>query len=358
MIIKYYTIQGSQAQIECSPEYMKVVVPMDGDRKISYLDQLKDYTPCEPIIEGNSATFMLDLQEYHKCAVTRVLNKITGIRTYYHKVVIEDASGGRDTVRVRCVVSNKLRALSKRAVEPFPVDFNEPDVLDITRYMEGRAPEPMLGAVVKQNGRQVSGEISVSPGTPLSMDIFLDNSSSPVYGLLVNYMHVTDTGKQQETIIFNGCSVDPYLFDNFVTTDGKNLTAKFRAFKFPDTSYVLFRGTVTVCLDKCQGVQCTNGVTAYGRKRRSIASTTSNKVYEVSLTTIIKVDWKGGNREEEDVLTLLKNLKIANQKLGEEDVATVSQTSDLVYKTNNSSVNLPAIIIMFISLATLFKMAV
>ncbi|OWR51595.1 hypothetical protein KGM_210184 [Danaus plexippus plexippus] len=337
---------------------MKVVVPMDGDRKISYLDQLKDYTPCEPIIEGNSATFMLDLQEYHKCAVTRVLNKITGIRTYYHKVVIEDASGGRDTVRVRCVVSNKLRALSKRAVEPFPVDFNEPDVLDITRYMEGRAPEPMLGAVVKQNGKQVSGEISVSPGTPLSMDIFLDNSSSPVYGLLVNYMHVTDTGKQQETIIFNGCSVDPYLFDNFVTSDGKNLTAKFRAFKFPDTSYVLFRGTVTVCLDKCQGVQCTNGVTAYGRRRRSIAGTSSNKVYEVSLTTIIKVDWMGGNREEEDVLTLLKNLKVANQKLGDEDAATVSQTSDLVYKTNNGSVNLPAFIIMFISLAALFKMAV
>lgn len=52
----------------------------------------------------------------------------------------------------------------------------------------------------------------------------------------------------------SSCSVDPYLFDNFVTSDGDVLTAKFRAFKFPDSTYVQFKGTVTVCLDKCPGV--------------------------------------------------------------------------------------------------------
>ncbi|XP_034838548.1 uncharacterized protein qsm [Maniola hyperantus] len=336
--------KGSEAQIECTPEYMRVTVPMDGDRKLSYLDQLKDYSPCVPTMEGNLATFMLDLQDYQKCAVTRVLHRYTGKRTYYHKIVIEDGSGGRETVTVRCVVSGKTRALTRRAAEDFPLNFNEPDILDITRYMEGRAPEPILGALVKQNGKQVSGEISVTPGTPLSMEIFLDNSSAPVYGLLVGYMHVTDTGKQQETIIFNGCSVDPYLFDNFLTSDGKNLTAKFRAFKFPDTSYVQFKGTVTVCLDKCQGVECSNGVTAYGRKRRSVASgAEANKVYEVSLTTIIKVDWADGNREEEEVLTLLKNLKYANQLLGDKDgtSATISeQTQDSRLVVNNEEIPL------------------
>lgn len=50
------------------------------------------------------------------------------------------------------------------------------------------------------------------------------------------------------------CSVDPYLFENFNTEDGDFLTAKFRAFKFPESTYVQFRGTVNVCLDKCQGV--------------------------------------------------------------------------------------------------------
>jgi len=48
--------------------------------------------------------------------------------------------------------------------------------------------------------------------------------------------------------------VDPYLFENFNTVDGDFLTAKFRAFKFPESTYVQFRGTVNVCLDKCRGV--------------------------------------------------------------------------------------------------------
>lgn len=54
------------------------------------------------------------------------------------------------------------------------------------------------------------------------------------------------------------CSVDPYLFENFYTVNGDFLTAKFRAFKFPESTYVQFRGTVNVCLDKCLGVSfCT-----------------------------------------------------------------------------------------------------
>lgn len=52
----------------------------------------------------------------------------------------------------------------------------------------------------------------------------------------------------------HSCSVDPYLFENFNTVDGDFLTAKFRAFKFPESTYVQFKGTVNVCLDKCRGV--------------------------------------------------------------------------------------------------------
>ena len=55
-------------------------------------------------------------------------------------------------------------------------------------------------------------------------------------------------------ILFYRCSVDPYLFENFVTTDGDYLKAKFRAFKFPESSFVLFKGTVNVCLDTCSPV--------------------------------------------------------------------------------------------------------
>ncbi|CAH0761515.1 unnamed protein product [Diatraea saccharalis] len=144
--------KGSEAQIECTQEVMRVTVPMDGDRRISYLDQMKDYEPCQPNLEGKNAIFVLDLQDPYKCGVTRVLNKKTGKRTYYHKVVIEGAGGDRETVLVRCVVTGKARTLTRREVQPFPLDFNEPDVLNITRNEVGHAPEPMLFAVVKKNG--------------------------------------------------------------------------------------------------------------------------------------------------------------------------------------------------------------
>lgn len=69
------------------------------------------------------------------------------------------------------------------------------------------------------------------------------------------------------------------------------MTAKFRAFKFPDSTYVQFRGTVNVCVDKCKGVQCSNGQIGYGRRKREIAqSADPNKVYEISMTTFIHVD--------------------------------------------------------------------
>ncbi|XP_047038101.1 uncharacterized protein LOC124643248 [Helicoverpa zea] len=357
--------KGSRSKVECTPEVMKVTIPMDGDRSITYLEQLKDYKPCQPEMDGNTAMFVLDLQDPHRCAVMRVLETNTGKRSFYSTIVIENSVGEVETVRARCVLEGRLRALSKRDVPPFPLDFNEPDVLNITRYEEGKAPEPVLGAIVKQNGKQVSGEISVTPGTPLTMEIFLNDKSAPIYGLLVNYMHVTDTGKQQETIILNGCSVDTYLFENFVTADGDTLTAKFKAFKFPDTTYVQFKGTVTVCLDKCQGVQCSNGQIAYGRRRRSIsAGADSNKVYEVSLTTFIKVDFEDGQREAEDVLALLKNLKVANQRLEDMDgtPATVAeQTSKnvLIYEqetfTESKASILTSSLVILVSLLLLFK---
>lgn len=68
----------------------------------------------------------------------------------------------------------------------------------------GRAPEPKLSVGVRQGGKLVTGELNVSPGTPLQMEIFLDEASAPIYGLLVTHMQVTDTKSQEETIIYNG----------------------------------------------------------------------------------------------------------------------------------------------------------
>ena len=48
--------------------------------------------------------------------------------------------------------------------------------------------------------------------------------------------------------------MDPYLFGNFATETGDSLKANFRAFKFPETNYVLFKGILNVCIDVCEGV--------------------------------------------------------------------------------------------------------
>ena len=55
------------------------------------------------------------------------------------------------------------------------------------------------------------------------------------------------------------CTVDPYLFQNFLTEDGDQLEATFKAFKFPESNFVLFKGTVNVCLDRCTGVSADQG---------------------------------------------------------------------------------------------------
>jgi len=86
--------------------------------------------------------------------------------------------------------------------------------------------------------------------------------------------------------------VDPVLFENFLTEDGDLLRAKFQAFKFPETNFVLFKGIVNVCLDKCRGVRCSNGQVGFGRRKKRSQEETEvdvQRVYEVSMSTIVKV---------------------------------------------------------------------
>ena len=108
------------------------------------------------------------------------------------------------------------------------------------------------------------------------------------------------------------------MFENFATEDGDFLIAKFRAFKFPDSSYVQFRGTVNVCLDKCKGVECSNGQIGYGKRRkREVSNSDTNKLYEINLSTFIKVDYDGkpDTRVLSETEQNFKNLQISNKKL-------------------------------------------
>lgn len=291
---------------------MEVDIVRSSPQARIYLQQLRDFPDeaCKPHLSDGVVTFKLPLVEERdmlRCGITRVVNKVTCQKVYYHRIIVEEPSdSSKRTITVKCAIPGVEQpgiaiaanhTTVRRSV--FPEEFKEPDVIDIREEISGAAPVPILSVGVRQGKNLITGELIVSPGTPLQMEIFLDNDSAPIYGLLVTYMLVTDTKSQEETLIINGCSVDTVVFHNFYTVDGDFLTAKFRAFKFPESNYVQFHGTVYVCLDKCQGIECSNGEVGFGRKKRSVSMSSSdkNKLFEVTMSTFIKVDF-----DKDDVL--------------------------------------------------------
>ena len=50
----------------------------------------------------------------------------------------------------------------------------------------------------------IDDELTVKPGTPLNMEIYLDRISADIYGLMVSNLDVTDTIQSQESLIVNG----------------------------------------------------------------------------------------------------------------------------------------------------------
>ncbi|XP_072378608.1 uncharacterized protein qsm [Diabrotica undecimpunctata] len=318
-------------KVKCTPTQMRVEVPISSTTMSVYIQGLRDYPDpaCRPHTDstGSLAILELDLKDVYRCAVTRAINKQTGKQIYYQTLVIEnvesDGQTTKDTLHVKCsIYSLKNHTLTKRNV--LPAGFQEPEEIEILTTNEtiGRAPEPILGVGVRQAGKLVTGELNVSPGTPLQMEIFLDNVSAPIYGLLVTHMQVTDTKTQEETIIYNGCSIDPYLFENFNTVDGDFLSAKFRAFKFPESTYVQFKGTVNVCLDKCKGVECSDGQIGYGRRKRAISEIPAdpNKIFEITITSFIKVGSEVSVNEASDEKTYNNKKFIVGNQMTERDI--------------------------------------
>ena len=178
------------------------------------------------------------------------------------------------------------------AEDELPSDFYEmpPEQLDLGMNATGRAPVPILNVAVLQNGQLIDSAINVHPGTLLEMVIYLDDKSSKVYGLLASYLKVQDdTARQrEETIILNGCSIDTHIFGNFEhNPDDQSLRAKFRAFKFPDSNFVRFIGTVNVCIKQCAKVNCSGG-----RKKRAAAAnkqSDDSRLVQMTVSTVLRI---------------------------------------------------------------------
>lgn len=309
------SVLGAGARLkvtQCNGKEMVVETPLQ-EGSTAYIHRMKTFTEldCQPKVIQGVARFRLALDDVFRCGITRVTNQLTGTATYWTRIAVEAANGEVDVLTAKCTVAGAANRTRRNVL---PAGFQEEEVLEV-RPVETMVQPPQLGVEVRQGGQLVTGELNVNPGTPLSMEIFLDEAAAPIYGLLVSHMTVSDTKAQEETIVFNGCSVDPYLFDNFNTVDGDFLSAKFRAFKFPESSYVQFRGTVTVCLDKCRGVECSNGVVGYGRRKRAvdILPPDPNKVFEVALSAFIKVQYQNESESttEKALLTARSDAPVA-----------------------------------------------
>jgi hypothetical protein len=281
---------------------------------VIYLEKLKGFSICQPELTSSKAIFNLPLDDtFYTCGTTKIHNKITGSKIFHNRIIIEDSvRKSHDSIFFKCVIPSDALLMpfrSKRqAGAGLPLNFTEVDLpenfmeaeeLDFTDNITAQAPYPYLNIKVRRNGVFVDTALNVQPGTPLEMIIYLDEDSRHVYGLLTSFLKVTDntTRQQEEVIILNGCSIDPYIFGNFETLDGgDSLSAKFRAFKFPESNYVMFVGTVNVCLNECKGVPCGNGQYGFGRKKRSIPDeipADPNKIFEIEMTTFLKVDYSG-----------------------------------------------------------------
>jgi hypothetical protein len=337
--------------VTCSPKWMIVTVIVNSSTALVYLDRLKTYAACAPEEVEETFVFRLPLDDIYSCGTTRMLNKITGARIYYHRVVVEDPFvRDKQVILVTCSIppthnksSSDTIAQSRTRRNSLPDNFIEPDVVNITEYIQASAPVPYLSIAVQQQGHTLDTTRGVQPGTPLHMIVYLDKKSAETYGLLTSFLKVTDgSPEQEEVIIMNGCSIDPYIFGNFETSNGgDSLSARFRAFKFPDTNHVLFVGTVSVCLQECRGVPCGNGQLGFGRrKRRSVPTDLPpdpNKMFEVEMTTVLKVQYP------EQHFTLNKG-SLAGDWLPQEDNANssniiASHASPAALQTENSALS-------------------
>jgi len=320
-------------KVHCSTNEMVVEFVETDQTNNFYLQHLKKYPDkaCKPRRENGRFTFRLNLANIYECGVTKVVDRESGRKVYYHNIIMERESQSafkKQAILVKCdsellhgtnsssydSESNKI-SIVKRSAQNFPPNFQEPDYdIEITSEVTGRAPTPELTIGVKQSGYVIDDELTVKPGTPLNMEISLDQKSKDIYGLLISNMRVTDTKDQEENLIINGCTIDPYLFENFLTEDGNLIRAQFKAFKFPESNFVRFEGVVNVCLDTCPGVECSNGQIGFGRKRRDVPSA---NIYEVSMSTIIKVaqeeDDFGENPLEVSRKNRGKSFKIQNR---------------------------------------------
>ncbi|KFM64689.1 hypothetical protein X975_22740, partial [Stegodyphus mimosarum] len=157
----------------------------------------------------------------------------------------------KELLFVQCVIPGDfnmefVRIDWQRESVPYNFSFPTPPPINLSQESV-----PYVNMVVRDKGLRLDTSAIVHPGSLLDLLIYLDKESSVHYDISLRYLTLADaTRSQEEVVVMNGCSVDPFVLQVFRPVDGV-LKSQFRAFKFQSSDFVIFLATVSVCLEQC-----------------------------------------------------------------------------------------------------------
>ncbi|KAI8117474.1 hypothetical protein CVS40_10652, partial [Lucilia cuprina] len=287
--------------VYCNKAFILVKLPLTSNNSYNFLNTIywenlhsNAVKECQPLYNEREVILKVFFNDLGKCGFLRSINKLRDSVSFYQNLIINPNHTSLSKLNIKClykIQKTKTTKFKHRIMkrDSLPEDFQEDVDIEILKTVEQHAPEPQVLMEVRQNDQLIDGMVTVIPGTPLVMEIKLDEASNDIYGLSVNYLQVTDMAEMSETILFKGCTVDPYLFENFNLTNKKSLKSKFRAFKFPNTAFVQFRANVKICLQNCAQPQCIGSNSKQSRKRRHL-NNPPKQVYEMLTSFVIKLN--------------------------------------------------------------------
>ncbi|XP_054710915.1 uncharacterized protein LOC129220513 [Uloborus diversus] len=281
--------------VTCGSETMQVTLNLTHHpASIVYLQNLKGYPGCEPRLAESLVLFYLSLNDTGEhCGVSKMLNKQKGHNIFYHHVVIEKSNEKeKELLFVQCVIPGDFNMEFVRLDwqrESVPYNFTIPNPSSI---IQSEDIVPYVNMAVRNKGLRLDTSAIVHPGSLLDLLIYLEKESSAQYDISLRYLTLTDaTRSQDEVVVMNGCSVDPFVLQVFPSVEGV-LRAQFRAFKFQSSDFVIFLATVSVCLQKCVEVECYGDPDKSGRRKREIPKYLphyTNEVFEVEISAFLRL---------------------------------------------------------------------
>ena len=181
------------------------------------------------------------------------------------------------------------------------------------------APSPGVRLrITTSSGEDISG---TRLGEKLFLRIEMDQES--IFGIFAKNLKAIG-GDDEDSIDLlddRGCPTDPIIFPGLQKiADSRDLQGSFEAFKFSDTSVVRFQVNVQFCVDECNPVDCGDGIQSFGRRKRSVNSSTES----TKMTSMVTLPPMGTTKVPEPYASRL----VYDSNLGQE----VIDTDNTLYK--------------------------